>query len=75
MDHNRSLNNKINRIHARALRIVYRDKNLTFEDFLENDKYVTVHMETVQVTEVTGMFKVQNNFLPGVMKNVFPIHI
>ena len=75
MDHNRSLNNKINRIHAWALRIVYRDKNLTFEDFLENDKYVTVHMETVQVTEVTGMFKVQNNFLPGVMKNVFPIHI
>lgn len=75
MDHNRSLNNKINRIHARAFRIVYRDKNLTFEDFLEKDKYVTVHMETVQVTEVTGMFKVQNNFLPGVMKNVFPIHI
>ena len=30
MLHNRTLNNKINRIHERALRIVYRDKTSSF---------------------------------------------
>ena len=32
MFHNRTLNNKINRLHERALRIVYPNTNLTFEE-------------------------------------------
>ena len=31
MNHNPSLNNNINRIHERALRIVYKDKKINFE--------------------------------------------
>ena len=35
MDHRRKVNNKINRIHERALRIVYIDKKLTFHELLQ----------------------------------------
>ena len=43
MFHNRTLNNKINRIHERALRIVYRDKTSNFTELLQKDNAVTVH--------------------------------
>ena len=44
MNYNRSLNNN-NRIHERALRIVYRDKKPTFKELLEKDNSVTVHVK------------------------------
>ena len=37
MNHSRALNIKINRIHERALRLVYRDKKSTFEELLNKD--------------------------------------
>ena len=37
MFHNRTINNKINRLHERALRLVYDDENLSFEELLELD--------------------------------------
>ena len=40
--HSRSLNNKINRIHERALRLVYQN-NLSFSELLDLDSSVTVH--------------------------------
>ena len=43
MLHNRALNNKINHIHERALRIVYDDHSSSFDDLLNKDKSVTIH--------------------------------
>ena len=43
MIENRGLNDKINRIHERALRIVYDDYIFSFEDLLSKDKSVTVN--------------------------------
>ena len=43
MNHSRALNNKINIIHERALRLVYRDKKSTFDELLTKDKSVKVH--------------------------------
>ena len=40
---NRGLNDKINRIHERALRIVYDDYIFSFEDLLSKDKSVTLN--------------------------------
>ena len=57
MNHNRSLNNNINRIHERTLRIVYGDKKSTFKELLEKDNSVTVHVKNLQVL-VTKMYKV-----------------
>ena len=49
MFHDRNLNNKINRIHERALRIAYKDNVSTFEKLLEMDNSVTVHQRNLQL--------------------------
>ena len=38
MCHSRDLNNRINKLHERALRVVYERKDLTFEEFLRFDE-------------------------------------
>ena len=43
MFHSGQLNNRINKIHERALRLVHKDNKLTFNDFLELDNLVTIH--------------------------------
>ena len=48
MCHSRKLNNKINRLQERALRIVYNDKSSTFYQLLEKDKSVTIHTRNLQ---------------------------
>ena len=56
MFHSRNLNNKINRIHERALRLVYQN-NLSFAELLDLDNSVTVHQKNLQVL-ATEIYKV-----------------
>ena len=42
-------NNKINRLHERALRLVYDDYVTTFEELLEKDSSFTVHHYNIQI--------------------------
>ena len=48
MLHSRTLNNKINRIHERALRTVYSDYNSSFNELLDKDGSFTIHQRNVQ---------------------------
>ena len=48
MFHNRTINNKINRLHEGVLRIVYKDENLSLQDLLDKDGTVKVHDRNVQ---------------------------
>ena len=46
MFHNRTINNRINRLHERALRLVYKDEivnNISFKDLLDKDGAVRIH--------------------------------
>ena len=70
MFHNRALNNRINKINKRVLRLVYQNKNLSFSELLELDNAVTIHQRNLQVL-VTEIFKVKNNFSLEIMKQVF----
>ena len=60
MFHSRSLNNKINKLHERALRIVYKDYNSSFENLLITDNTVTIHDRNLQKL-ATQMYKIKNN--------------
>ena len=55
MYHSRLINNNINRLHGRCLRISYNDKTLPFADLLDKDGSVTIHTKNLQVI-VTEMF-------------------
>ena len=43
MFHSRTLNNKINKLQERALKIVYKNRNLTFQELLNLDNSFTIH--------------------------------
>ena len=45
---NRKANNRINKLHERALRLVYDDYETSFSDFLEKDGSFTVHHTNIQ---------------------------
>ena len=52
MFHSRSLNSKINRLHKRALRLVYNDFASTFDELLEKYGSFTVHHSNIQVLAI-----------------------
>ena len=70
MFHSRKLNNRINRIHDRALRLIYQDNSLSFAELLEKDISVTIHQRNLQVL-ATEIFKLKNGLSPEIMKELF----
>ena len=72
MCHSRALNNKINKLHERALRVVYKDKSLTFEQMLERDGSFTIHQRNLQKLAIE-MYKVKNGLSPEIMANLFTL--
>ena len=60
MFHSRKMNNKINRLHERALRIADKDFCSSFATLLEKDRSVTIHEKNLQLL-MTEMFKTINN--------------
>ena len=70
MCHSRGLNVRINKLHERALRLVYKEKNLTFEQLLEKDNAFTIHERNLQKLAIE-MYKVKNDLCPKTMKELF----
>ena len=48
MFHIRYINNKINRLHKRALCIVYKDFKSSFKNLLEKDGTVSIYVKNLQ---------------------------
>ena len=71
MFHSRTLNNRINKLHERGLRLVYKDSDLTFEELLHKDKSFTIHQRNLQ-NLATEMYKVYNNLSPSLVQSIFP---
>ena len=72
MFHSRKLNNRINRIHERALRLVYQNTNSTFEELLAKDESHTIHHRNVQALGIE-LYKVAYGLSPQIMNQVFPL--
>ena len=71
MFHSRQLNNKINKIHERALRIAYKDSTLSFEQLLTLDKSVCIHHRNLRRLAVE-MYKIKENIAPTPIQELFP---
>ena len=48
MFHGRVLNRKINHLHERSLRIVYKDSISSFHELLQKDHSFTIHLKNIQ---------------------------
>ena len=70
MFHSRHLNNKINRIRKRTMRIAYKDYESSFNTLLKKDNSVSIHAKNLQ-TLLSEMFKTKVNINPPFMKEIF----
>ena len=63
MFHGRKINDKLKKLHERALRIVYNDTIMSFEELLDKDKTFTIHHQYIKSLPIE-IYKAMNN-LPG----------
>ena len=73
MLHSRRLNNKINRLHERCLRVVYNNNQSSFEELLDLDDSVSIHHKNLQRLAIE-LYKIFNGISPDIMKDVFPLN-
>ena len=72
MCHNRTYNNKLNRLHERCLQLIYCDKRSFFEDLLEKDNSVSIHHKNLQALAIE-IFKVHTKTSLEIMQEVFQV--
>ena len=66
----RSMNKRINRLHERALRIVYNDYVNSFESLLVKDGSVSIHNRNIQRVALE-MYKIRNGLAPDFICDLF----
>ena len=69
--HSGTLNNRINRLHERALRLVYMENRLAFDDLLRKDNSFHIHHRNLQLL-AREMYTAKNNLSPALIKQLFP---
>ena len=70
MFHDRCLNAKVNKIHERALRIVYKDSHADYEALLTFDNAVSIHQRNLQYLMIE-IYKTKHNLNPSFMSEIF----
>ena len=74
MFHNRTLNNKINKLREKALRLVYKNDDLSFQELLDADLSETIHEKNLKRLAIE-MFKVKIKIAPLPIQELFAEHI
>ena len=73
MFYSRTLNNKINRLQERALRIIYSDYKSLFCELLEKDKSFPIHHKHIQSLAIE-IHKFLYNLFPCIINNIFKVN-
>ena len=73
MFHDRGINHKINSVHERALRCVYRDDVSTFEELLKKDSSHPIHHINIQAMAIE-MYKAKNKLGPLFLEDIFKLN-
>ena len=71
MFHSRTLNNRINRLHEKALRLIYKNSNCNYQELLEQDNSFTIHHRNLQKL-ATEMYKIKNHISSPLFQEIFP---
>ena len=70
--HSRSLNNRINRIHEHALRIVFSDYISSFDELINKSGSVWIHHRNLQFLAIE-IYKALHNLSPPLMSELFQL--
>ena len=70
MCHSCIINKKVNRLHERCSRIIYGDKQSSFEELLEKYSSVSIHKRNTQVL-ATEVYKVTKDMSPPQITELF----
>ena len=73
MFHSRKLNHRINSLHERALRIVYKDDNSSFDELLIKNNSFTIHERNIQILAIE-LYKVSYGLSPKIMHLILPVN-
>ena len=65
----RQSNNLINKVHERALKLIYQD-DCNFEVLLEKQHNFSIHQRNLQVL-MTEIYKILNGIAPSIMNSLF----
>ena len=65
MNHNRTSNNRINSLHEKAFRLIYKGSKSSFHQLLEKDNSIIIHQRNLQSLTIET-FKTQNNIAPEI---------
>ena len=63
MFHSRTLNNRVNDLHFRALKLIYKEESLSFNELLKKDGSVRTHHCNVQKLGIK-LYKAINDLSP-----------
>ena len=74
MNHNNSINKKINNLHERKLRLIYCDHSSDIEELLQRDNSVTIHQKNIEALAIM-MYKVVKNIAPTIVSGLFSLFI
>ena len=61
---------KVNNLHERALRLIYCDHSINFQELRQTDNTVTIHQKDIQALAIM-MYKVVNNIAPTIVSELF----
>ena len=71
MSNSHRTNHKIKRLQEGSLRIIYNDDISSFDELLQIDNSVTVHISNIHLLAIE-MYKMKNNISPNFISEIFP---
>ena len=72
--HIKQLNNRINNLHEKALRVIYQDRNSSFSEILNLDKSVPIHYRNMKYL-LMEIHKIKMGLSPPIMSNIFRLSV
>ena len=67
---NRRNSNIIKNLYDRCLRLIYNNKNLSYEELVTNDSSVSIHYRNMQAL-ATELYKIKNELSPELFTEIF----